>query len=446
MDNKFRILSIDDNKVFLHAIKRSLEKKSFQVEVAENSDQALEILVNESINLILMDIEMPGKSGLSLLKDVVGLYPDIPVLMLSGHGKVDYAVQAIKIGADDFLEKPFPTKQLFKRLEPYVALWRQKSGLKAAAKTIFQFEKMVGESPAIERLKSLIVRVAASDASVLLLGESGTGKELAAQAIHVHSLRQKGPFVAVDCGALNETILESELFGHIKGAFTGAENSSLGLIRAADGGTLFLDEIGELPLGMQVKLLRTLQEKLVRPVGEQKSHAVDIRVVAATNKDLEAEALEGNFRHDLYYRIAAIPLLLPPLRERGDDITLLANHFLKTENIKSIRSIAPEAMRLLTGYHWPGNIRELQNVLHRAVAFCETDTITADDLPATIALTSRKDSSAELPVDETLASYELLAFQNALKKCDGNRRCAATLLGISEATLYRKMKQFDLSN
>lgn len=426
-------------------MKRSLEMKSFQVELAENSDQALEILAARSINLILMDIEMPGKSGLSLLKDVVRLYPDIPVLMLSAHGKVDYAVQAIKIGADDFLEKPFPTKQLIKRLEPYVALWQQKSNSEATGKSNFQFEEMIGESPAVQRLKSLIVRVAASDASVLLLGESGTGKELAAKAIHAHSPRQKGPFVAVDCGALNETVLESELFGHIKGAFTGAESSSLGLIRAADGGTLFLDEIGELPHGMQVKLLRTLQEKVVRPVGEQKSHAVDIRVVAATNKDLEAEAREGGFRHDLYYRIAAIPLQLPPLCERERDIPLLAHHFLALENINSVRSIATEAMQLLNGYHWPGNIRELQNVLHRAVAFCETDTITADDLPATIALTSPTGLSPELPVDDTLAAYELLAFKNALKKCDGNRRCAAALLGISEATLYRKMKQFDIS-
>ena len=245
--------------------------------------------------------------------------------MLSGHGKVDYAVKAIKMGADDFLEKPFPAKDLIDRLEPYVALWREKALGRGKATEKFHFAEMIGDSAEMERIKSLIVRVASSDASVLLLGESGTGKEVAAKAIHAHSPRRDGPFIAVDCAALSETVLESELFGHAKGAFTGADTESMGLIRAADGGTLFLDEIGELSLGVQAKLLRTLQEKEVRPVGEQKNYPVDIRIVAATNRNPEKESRTGTFRSDLYYRVSAITLTMPPLRKREGDIALLPN-------------------------------------------------------------------------------------------------------------------------
>ncbi len=446
MEKKFTILSVDDDQLFLHALKRTLTKKSFHVEIADNHLDAQTILDEKIIDLILLDVQMPEKSGLSLLEDIVSLYPGIPVLMLSGHDSVQYAVQAIKLGADDFLVKPFPSRELVLRLEPYVALWREKAPGRDTPTSIFDFPEMVGDSPVMQRLKSLIVRMAASEAPVLLLGESGTGKELGAKAIHVHSRRKDGPFVAVDCATLNETVVESELFGHTRGAFTGADANSIGLIRAADKGSLFLDEIGELPLSMQAKLLRTLQEQEVRPVGDQKSHSVDIRVIAATNRDLELEVKEGRFRADLYYRIAAIPLDMPPLRTRTEDILMLTNHFLGADNEDHGFTVSSAALRLLSNYRWPGNVRELINVLSRAKAFCETMCITPDDLPATIAMSTNMERGVEMPENDTLEAYEQLAFENAIRKTDGNRREAAALLGVSEATLYRKMKQYGLSN
>jgi DNA-binding NtrC family response regulator len=366
--------------------------------------------------------------------------------MLTGYGGVQEAVMALKLGAADFLEKPCSPSVLCKILANYYAIYQQRCSLKVINRSHpFDYPDLVGESLEMQRLKALIARIAVSEAPVLILGESGTGKELVAKAVHHHSTRNNGPFCAIDCAAINESVLESELFGHEKGAFTGADRSTQGLIQSADKGTLFLDEIGELPLKMQAKLLRTLQEYEVRPVGSTKSQPVDIRIIAATNRNLEHEITNGRFRSDLFFRISAIPLLLPPLRERASDIPLLVQHILKCQSKETARDISREALQLLQGYAWPGNVRELENVLRRALAIAEQNTILPDDLPATIVL-EKNVASKPSPVNDSLLAYEQSAMENALRKTNNNKRQAAALLGISEATLYRKLKLFGLSN
>ncbi len=440
------ILIVDDDEPYLHSLKRVLRKDPFRILATTDPYEGLLLMARESVDLVLLDLRMPRRDGLEVLDEMVCLHPEVPVIMLTGHGNVQLAVQAIKQGAADFLEKPCPATVLRQILAHHCHLRRQTTGstLSAAARQEFAFADLVGDSPPMQRLKSLLVRVAASDAPILLLGESGTGKELAARAIHRHSRRSDQPFCAVDCAALNENVLESELFGHEKGAFTGADKPARGLIRSADRGTLFLDEIGELPLAMQAKLLRTLQEREVRPVGSHRSLAVDLRLVAATNRDLDQAVASGLFRSDLYYRIAAIPVILPPLRERGDDIALLARHILQRIDQGAGKRLDEEAIALLQAHSWPGNVRELENVLRRAVVLAEQEVITPADLPATVVMTDGC-RAPRLPEGDSLADYERLALTNALRKTGHNRRRAAQLLGISEATLYRKLKQFDLS-
>ena len=406
--------------------------------------QGLAALATKPYNLVLLDLKIPGRDGMSLLEEIMQNYPDLIVLMLTGHGGVQDAVKAVKLGAADFLEKPCPPNVLCKVLAHYFAVWEQRKLTENANQQAFDFPDLVGESPAIEEMKSLVARFAISDASVLVLGESGTGKELAARAIHHHSLRKNGPFVVIDCAAINESVLESELFGYEKGAFTGADRPTRGLIRAADEGTLFFDEIGELSLKMQAKLLRTLQEREVRPVGSTKSQPVDIRVIAATNRDLEQEVAKGHFRADLFFRISAIPIIQPPLRERSEDIPLLVMHLLENLSTDRPKEIGADALRLLQVYHWPGNVRELQNVLRRALALAEEDVILPADLPATLVVGCDYGKECS-PENDSLEAYEQTAVENALRKTGNNKRHAANLLGISEATLYRKLKQFGLS-
>lgn len=441
----FSILAIDDNPAFLRSLKRVLSAEPYQVITTTDTAQGLLIMEEEQIDIVLLDLQMPHRDGLSILADMVNLYPDIPVIMLTGHGGVQQAVKALKLGAADFLEKPCPPPVLCKILATYHTISQQRSSRGKSRTPSFAFPGLVGESPEMQRLKALIARIAASEAPVLIIGESGTGKELVAQAVHHHSSRTNNPFCAIDCAAINESILESELFGYARGAFTGADRSTLGLIRSADTGTLFLDEIGELPLKMQGKLLRTLQEQEVRPVGSTKSQPVDIRIIAATNRDLEHEIARGLFRTDLYFRISAIPLLLPPLRERASDIPLLAQHILKTLSTATTKGISSDALQLLQAYDWPGNVRELENVLRRALALSEQNTILAADLPATIVVENRT-GNAIVPENDSLLAYEQAALKNALQKTTNNKRKAAALLGISEATLYRKLKLFGLAN
>ncbi|MBM9616420.1 sigma-54-dependent Fis family transcriptional regulator [Desulfobulbus rhabdoformis] len=440
----FSILAIDDDPMFLRSLKRILINTPYEIATKSDPLQGLTALATKPYDLVLLDLKMPGRDGMSVLEEIMQNYPDLIVLMLTGHGGVQDAVKAVKLGAADFLEKPCPPNILCKVLAHYFAVWEQRKLLENVNQQAFDFPDLVGESPAIEEMKNLIARVAVSDAPVLVLGESGTGKELAARAIHHHSLRKNGPFVVIDCAAINESVLESELFGYEKGAFTGADRPTQGLIRAADGGTLFFDEIGELPLKMQAKLLRTLQEREVRPVGSTKSQPVDIRVIAATNRDLEQEVAKGHFRADLFFRISAIPIIQPPLRERSEDIPLLVTHLLENLSTDRPKEMGADALRLLQAYHWPGNVRELQNVLRRALALAEEEVILPADLPATLVVdcACEKDCS---PENDSLEAYEQTAVENALRKTGNNKRQAANLLGISEATLYRKLKQFGLS-
>jgi DNA-binding NtrC family response regulator len=439
----FKILAIDDEPILLRSIKKILSSTPYRLVTTTDADNALLIMEKEKIDLVLLDYKMPRRNGLSVLEDMVSLYPDVTVIMLSGHGGVQESVKALKLGAADFLEKPCHPSLLCEVIATYYAIYQQRCSLKTVEASSFNFPDFVGESSEIQRLKTLIVRIAASEAPVLILGESGTGKELVAKALHHHSRRDKGPFCAVDCAAINENVLESELFGYEKGAFSGADHARLGLIRSADKGTLFLDEIGEISLKMQAKLLRTLQERSVRPVGSIHSFPVDIRIIAATNRNIEHEIKEGFFRSDLYFRISAIPLQLPPLRERGTDIPLLTHHILNRQAKGQTKIIGKEALQLLTSYAWPGNVRELENVLRRALAISEHDTIVPADLPATIVMENNTCSNTLSLSNDSLVAYEQTAMKNALKKTKNNKRKAAHLLGISEATLYRKLKQFD---
>jgi DNA-binding NtrC family response regulator len=358
------------------------------------------------------------------------------------------AVQAIKLGAVDFLQKPFEPENLQARIKQLYTMWRleqENRRLRRQVQSQFDYDQLIGNSTAMLNLKKMIVQLAGTDAAILIQGHTGTGKELVARAIHSHSPRGGRAFVPVDCAGMSETVMGSELFGHVKGAFTGAHETTKGLFRAADNGTLFLDEVGELPLSMQVKLLRVIQEKEVRPVGASQSYPVDVRILAATNRDLEQEVAEGRFRQDLFYRLNVVTVNTPRLSDRKDDIALLSRHFLQhfLTSASTVHRISKEAMACLCQYDWPGNVRELENVIRRAVAIGQGDQIMPGDLPETI----NGDSTplAALPEDtpaDSLAAYELTAIRNALEKCEGHRKKAAQLLGIGEATLYRKLNKY----
>ena len=354
------------------------------------------------------------------------------------------------MGAVDFLQKPFEAESLTARVEQLHQIWlleQENRRLKAQVQFKFGFDQLIGNSSAMLSLKKMILQVAQADASILVQGPTGTGKELVARAIHYHSQRNHQSFVPVDCASINETVMGSEMFGHVKGAFTGAHDSTPGLVRSADKGTLFLDEVGELPLSMQAKLLRTIQEKEVRPVGASRSFPVDVRILAATNRNLQEEVEEGRFRQDLYYRLNVVVLNVPPLKDRREDVQLLARYFMDMFRTPAgpVQSISRESMAYLTSYDWPGNVRELENVMRRAVAMGQGEALTPQDLPESINAIST--TGVALPVDmspDSLDAYELAAIRNALDKCQGHRKKAAQLLGIGEATLYRKLNKYQM--
>lgn len=442
----FSLLLIDDEALVLSSLKRTFFEYDYAVHTAQSGAAALSLLETAAIDAAVIDLKMPGMDGLALLREIRKKYPAVMCLMLTGHGGVRDAVEAIKLGALDFLEKPYGSDELCSRIDELRRIWEWGGKGGPCGKAGYAFQSLLGESSVMTELRTSILQVAVAEANVLVSGETGTGKEMVARALHHHSNRSSHPFVVVDCAALSETVIESELFGHAKGAFTGAHTARSGLVVTADGGTLFLDEIGEFPLLLQPKLLRVLQEKEVRPVGSNRSRQVDVRIVSATNRDLDQEVAEGRFRRDLYYRINVIGLHSPPLRDRREDIPLLARHFLDRylSEHTFARSISAGALDCLQSYAWPGNVRELENVIQRALVLTRGDTIAPGDLPPRIgggSIGGEPGPFQSLP-QSGMMEIEKNAIGNALRMSGNNRKKAAQSLGISEATLYRKIRKY----
>ena len=448
---QFSLLLVDDESAILSSLKRVFREAPYDIHTADNGMAAIEVMEQNPIDAALVDLKMPDMDGMQLLEEIKVKWPCVHVLMLTGFGGIKEAVEAIKLGAADFLQKPFEAETIDARINQIYHIWRleqENKRLKDRVQFQFGYDQLIGNSTAMLKLKKMIMQVAGSDASVLIQGETGTGKELVSRAIHHHSQRRRHPFVAVDCASISETVMGSELFGHVKGAFTGAHESTKGLIRSADKGTLFLDEVGELPLSMQVKLLRSIQEKEVRPVGASQSYPVDVRILAATNRNLEEEVAKGGFRQDLYYRLNVVVLGVPSLETRLEDIPLLVRYFIQqfSTPASTVRRISNETLSCLSGYDWPGNVRELENVVRRAVAMGQEESIHPCDLPEGL-------NGGGCPVSDgsngigqdSMAAYELAAIRNALLKCDGHRKKAARMLGIGEATLYRKLNKYQIS-
>lgn len=445
---QFSLMFVDDEDSILSSLKRVFRKSAYTLHAAHHGLEALEILNRTPIDVAMVDLMMPEMDGMELLKRMQADFPSVKVVILTGSGGVQDAVKAIKLGAVDFIEKPYEAENIETRISQLYHIWsleQENQRLKQKVQYQFDYDQLIGNSTAMLNLKKMIVQVSGVDASILIQGETGTGKELVARAIHYHSPRSGQLFCPVDCAGISETVMASELFGHVKGAFTGAHETTKGLFRTADKGTLFLDEVGELPLSMQVKLLRVIQEKEVRPVGASRSYPVDVRLVAATNRNLDHEVAQGRFRQDLFYRLNVVTVNTPRLVDRKDDISLLARHFVQqfASAVSSVSQVAPESLTYLLNYDWPGNVRELENVIRRAVAMGQGQQIMPCDLPESISGGLHK--SIGLPEDtsaDSLAAYEMSAIRNALQKCDGHRKKAAQLLGIGEATLYRKLNKY----
>ena len=454
MDNvekpQFSLIIVDDDPAILAALKRVFRNAPYNIHTAENGLVALELMQELKIDAALVDLKMPEMSGLELLEQIRNQWPWIQVVILTGFGGVKEAVEAIQMGAADFLQKPFEAETIEARMNQIYHIWsleQENKRLREKIQFQFGYDQLIGNSTAMLKLKKMIMQVAGSDASVLIQGETGTGKELVARSIHHHSPRSNHPFVPVDCASISETVMGSELFGHVKGAFTGAHETTKGLIRAADKGTLFLDEVGELPLAMQGKLLRAIQEKEVRPVGSSQSHHVDVRIVAATNRNLEEEVTHGRFRQDLYFRLNVVVLGVPSLSSRLDDIPLIVRYFIQqfATPASTVTNLSNEALACMNAYDWPGNVRELENVIRRAVAMGQGQGIMPQDLPENIYNGQPMSADSDELNKDSLAAYELAAIRNALIKSDGHRKKAASILGIGEATLYRKLSKYRIS-
>ncbi len=441
---KFTILVIDDEENIRNGLAANFEMEDYKVKTASSGKEGLSIVSKGDIDLVVTDLRMDGMSGEEVLRRITTETPGIPVIVLTGHGSIDSAVEAMKNGAYDFLTKPLNLDQLnviVKRALENRELSLQHTMLKKELGEAVTFDRMIGTSADMRRLLELIKKVAPSRASVLITGESGVGKELVADALHSLSGRREKSFVKVHCAALSETLLESELFGHEKGAFTGADSMKKGRFELAHGGTIFLDEIGEINQTTQIKLLRVLQERTFERVGGEETIEVDVRVVAATNRNIEEEVKAGRFREDLYYRLNVVRLQVPPLRERKDDIPLLMDSFLKRfseENSKSILGFENRARQALYRYDWPGNIRELQNCIESAVVMCSGKEISLEDLPPTISRFSGE-GSISIPMGLSLDDAEKIIIKENLAFNNGNKTKTAEILGIERKTLAKKI-------
>ncbi|OGW34654.1 MAG: two-component system response regulator [Nitrospirae bacterium GWC2_56_14] len=449
-----RILVMDDEAQERNRIVTFLADRKFEVLGVGSVAEAMETIKRERFDLFLTDCNIPGVDALRTSGEARKLNPDMAVIIMTSFGTIETAVKAIKAGAYDYLPKPIDLEQLallVERISERQNLIRENSELKEQLRERYKFDEIVSTSHAMEEALNLAGRVATSNATVLLRGESGTGKELVAKAIHYHSLRANAPLIKVNCAALPENLLESELFGHEKGAFTGASAKRIGRFEAADTGTIFLDEIGELTPGMQVKLLRVLQEREFERIGGNQTIKVDVRVITATNRDIEKDIREGKFREDLYYRLNVVSVVIPPLRDRKEDIPALMEHFIKKyaeENKKAISGVAAEARDLLMRYAYPGNVRELENFIERAVVLAKRGTITSADLPLHLQGAGNDDPVPAVPsqgqLNETLDTVERGLILDALKGSNGVQTRAAERLGISERVLRYKLKKYKI--
>jgi two-component system response regulator HydG len=448
---KERILVVDDEQSHRTMLKAVLSKEGYDISEADDGISAVKAVESESFDLILMDIRMTDMDGIEAMGQIKKMSPSVPIIMMTAYASIKTAVEALKSGAYDYLTKPLDIDELKilikKGLEHY-RLQEENVLLKERLADRFDFSKIIGKSRRMKELFENLSLIAPSDATILIYGESGTGKELVANAIHQNSPRAQKPFIKVSCAALPETLLESELFGHERGAFTGAVSRKLGRFQLADGGTLFLDEVNVMSSTTQVKLLRVLQEREFEPLGSTKTIHVDIRLIAATNKELEAEVKEGRFREDLFYRLNVVPIHLPPLRERKEDIPLLAEHFFKLyqeKNKKSIKGFLPKTIDTLMRYDWPGNIRELENVIERAVLLCRGEYVSPKDLPSPFqGEPIGEQPIISIPPGMTLEELEKEAILQTLEETGANRTQTAQILGISRKTLQNKLKEYGL--
>ncbi len=443
-----KLLIVDDDRNLLELIRMRLESSGFDVVTALREDDARAAVAGEVFDVAIVDLQLAEQDGVSLMEDLHRTSPDLPVIILTAHGSIESAVEAMKRGAATYLTKPFDARELILHIGRVVEQRRLASEvtrLRGLLAERFGFESIVARSHAMSRVLDTVSRIAETDSTVFIHGESGTGKELIARALHLAGSRKEQAFVAVNCAALPETLLESELFGHEKGAFTGAIRASKGLFARAQGGTIFLDEIGDMPLGIQAKFLRVLQERQVTPLGGDRPVAVDVRVIVATNKDLDKQVAQGLFRDDLYYRIHVIPILLPPLRERKEDIPLLVDHFLKkygTQMGREVKGLMPKALQRLMLHDWPGNVRELENTIEYAVAMTREDMISEESvLPAKA---GRSEGTVK-PLKEAKEAFERDYLVNILRVTRGNVTSASELAGKYRADFYGLLKKYGIN-
>ena len=451
MSSRVRVLVVDDDEVTCNLLDEVLSKEGYAVDKALDGQEAIDKGEHKSYDVVLTDIKMIGVDGMEVLRAYRQKSPETIIIMMTAFGSIETAIGAIKEGAYDYVSKPFKLEEIkltIHRALEQNRLLQENLFYRQELFTKYKLENIVGRSPQMLQVYKTIARVADTRSTVFITGESGTGKELIARAIHFNSQRAPKPFVAVDCGSLAETLLESELFGHVRGAFTGAVASKKGLFEEADGGTCFLDEVGDISLSMQAKLLRVLQEHEIKRVGDTEIIKVDVRIVAATNKNLEQLVAEKIFREDLFYRLNVVSLHLPPLRERAEDVPLLAAHFLRkyaAENGKPVSQISQETIDLLAHYRWPGNVRELENVIERAVTLSHHSVILPEDLPRRLRAQPLEAVTSSLPSQIPLSELEKRYIQKVLEETGGNKKKAADILGIDRRTLYRMAARYGLS-
>jgi len=450
-----RVLIVDDEENFRHMLSVILVKEGYEVETASNGDEALQKVIASPFDQVLCDIRMPRMDGLEFLREKRKKGAEVITIMMSAYGTVDIAIEAMKLGAYDYISKPFKPDEIIltlRKAEEREQLRRENQLLRKEIAREYSFENIVSKNEKMQKIFDVIKKVAQYRSTVLITGESGTGKELVARALHYNSERSQNPFMPVNCGAIPENLLESELFGHAKGAFTDAIRTKKGLFEEADGGTLFLDEIGELPGQLQVKLLRVLQDGEIRRIGESKTIQIDVRIVAATVKDLQKEVNEGRFREDLFYRLNVLPIHIPPLRERKEDIPLLIQHFIGKYNQilnKNVADIDHSGLEALMNYKWYGNVRELENTVERAIVLCDRNYIQLENLPVEIQNFKEESQPEPMPDEEysikkASKSLEMNLIKKALRKTKGNHTHAARLLEISHRALLYKIKEYEI--